>query len=463
MKKSPSRLKSLLIVLLLAAGLFSRCVRAAGLIDLTQVMEVETPPEISADYAILTEMKSGTILYQKNAFERAYPASITKVLTALIVAERCEMNESVTFSYRATHDLAPGGSSIARTEDEVMTVEECLYALLVASANEVAQALAEHVSGSIESFAALMNLRASELGAVNSNFDNPHGLPDARHYTCAYDMALIMAEAMKNETLRTMMGTERYQIPPTNKHDEITYMAMKHPLLTNSQEMKYPYAVAGKTGYTEEALNTLVTYSRQDDNDLICVVLHANGMDRTGSDSIALFNYGFENFTCYSLSSAESVLQNKRTDFLGSDLLQFSYASDAYCTLPNGLTLQDLHSEVRFLKGEHTDNVLAERIYYLGEEEVGRCKLTVLPVKEGIALTPVVKLAPTDKEILREEHLGLPLIYWILIGGGVLLLLILGLVLWLILRMLKRRKRRLEQDKRAMARIADDRTPPPTY
>ncbi len=463
MRKKAPRPGSFLIILLLAVWMFSSYAEAAGLIDLTQSVEVETPPEISADYAILIEMKSGTILYQKNAYEKAFPASITKVLTALIVAERCQMDESVTFSYRATHELAPGGSSIARTEDEIMTVEECLYALLVASANEVAQALAEHVSGSLESFAALMNLRASELGAVNSNFSNPHGLPDDRHYTCAYDMALIMREAMKNETLRTMMGTERYQIPPTNKHDEITYMSMKHPLLTNSQEMKYPYAVAGKTGYTEEALNTLMTYAKQESDDLICVVLHANGMDHTGADSIALFNYGFQHFTCYSLSSAESVLQNKRNDFLGSDLLQFSYASDAYCTLPKELTLQDLRSEIRFLDSGQADNVLAERIYYMGDEEVGRCRLTVLPASEGISLTPVVKLAPTDKEILREEHLGLPLIYWILIGGGVVLLLILGLILWLIVRMLRRRKRRLEQDKRAMARIADDRTPPPTY
>jgi len=445
----------LMLIPLLFGGVLISTPQAAGLIDLESSVRLPQAPEIQAENAILIEMKSGTVLYGKKATEKAFPASITKILTALLVVENCELDETVTFSYRATHELQAGGSSIARTEGEIMTVEECLYALLVASANEVAQALAEHVSGSIESFAALMTLRAYELGAVNSNFANPHGLHNEKHYTCAYDMALIMREALKHDVLRTMMNTERYQIPPTNKHDEITYMSMKHPLLTDAQDMKYPYAKAGKTGFTDEALNTLVTYAARDDLDLICVVMHDEGTKLTGSDSIALFTYGFENFHCLSLSSAESVLQNRTEHFLGSDLLEFSHSGDAWCTLPKDLTLGDLESKVVFVKDSEESNVLAERVYFLGGEEVGRCKLTVLPAEEGIALTPVIKLAPTQKEILREVHLGLPLIYWILIGGGLVLLLILVLIALMIRRAFTRRRRRLEQDKRAMAQVSE--------
>ncbi len=295
------RRAALLLAILL---LFSAAVQAGGTIRLQELISLPQAPETESDYVVLMEAKSGTVLYEKNAMEKAYPASITKVMTALLTMENCRMDENVTFSYRATHEIGPGSSSIARTEGEIMTVEQCLYGLMVASANEVAQGLAEHISGSLESFVALMNLRAQQLGAVNTHFANAHGYHTEDHYTCAYDMALFMREAIRYDRLVEIMGTERYQIPPTNKHDEITYMSMKHPLLTNSQEMKYPYAVAGKTGYTEEALNTLMTYAKQESDDLICVVLHANGMDHTGADSIALFNYGFQHFTCYSLSSA---------------------------------------------------------------------------------------------------------------------------------------------------------------
>ena len=444
----------LFLLLLVTPGLFSGVSRAASLVRLQDAMDLPEPPSIQSDYAILIEMKSGAILYEKNALEKAYPASITKIMTALLTAEHCEMGESVTFSYRATHELQPGGSSIARTEDEVMTVEECLYGLLVASANEVAQALAEHVSGSLESFASLMTLRAYELGAVNTNFANSHGMHEENHYTCAYDMALIAREAFKHDKLVTIMGTEKYQIPPTNKHDEITYLQMRHPLLTKSADMKYPFALAGKTGYTEEALNTLVTYARQGDLDLIAVVMHGNGIPATGSDSIALFNYGFQNYRCLSLSSAESVLQEGSSAFLSGNLLQLVNLEEDYCTLPRGMGLSDLYSQV-VLGNEPEAGELASRIYYIGGQEVARCRLTVAPAKEGIRLTPVARVAPTQKEILRQVHLGLPLIYWILIGGGVLLLILLLLAVWLIRRLLRSRQRRKEHAKRALSRIAE--------
>ncbi|MBO4838186.1 MAG: D-alanyl-D-alanine carboxypeptidase [Lachnospiraceae bacterium] len=450
------RLLSFLLGFLLLAGALLPVAQAANApIRLADAMALPEAPEIQAEFAILMELKSGTILYEKNARERAYPASTTKILTALLTMENCQLEDSVTFSFRATHEIPPDSSTIARTEGEVMTVEECLYGMMVSSANEVAQALGEHISGSLESFAALMTLRAYELGAVNSHFANAHGYYDPEHYTCAYDLALIMREAMQYDVLKTIMGTERWEIPPTNKHAETTYLRMKHPLLSNAEEMKYPYAVAGKTGYTPEAGNTLVTYAKQGDLDLICVVMRDPNSKATGEDSVALFNYGFQNFQCLSLSSAESIHQNKEDDFLDDDLLRLTGSSDAWCTLPAGMSLSDLRSEVILMGGTEEDSALAARIYYLGDQEVGRIRLSAVPIEERIRLEPVVRVEPSRKEILRRVYLGLPLIYWILIGGGVVVLVILLLIVLFIRRLFKQRKRRQEQARRALNRIAE--------
>ena len=454
------RRAALLLAVLL---LFSAAVQAGGTIRLQELISLPQAPETESDYVVLMEAKSGTVLYEKNAMEKAYPASITKVMTALLTMENCRMDENVTFSYRATHEIGPGSSSIARTEGEIMTVEQCLYGLMVASANEVAQGLAEHISGSLESFVALMNLRAQQLGAVNTHFANAHGYHTEDHYTCAYDMALFMREAIRYDRLVEIMGTERYQIPPTNKHDEITYMKSSHPLLTGDDKMKYPYALAGKTGYTDEALCTLVTYARQGDMDLICVTMHAATRTMNGNDTVALFNYGFQNFKCYNLSSREAVLENDASGFLGKNLINFAYSEEAYCTLPNGMTPESLSSEIVFLGSQARDDVLATRIYTLGGMELGRCDLKVLPMKDGLAIKPIVSVVPSRNEILRQEHFGLPLIYWILIGGGVVLLLVIWLSIWLTVRAVKRYKRRKAHAKQTMNRMNDDRFPPLLY
>ena len=447
----------LLSVILLLGPLFGQ---AAGTVQLEELVTLPPAPEIESDYAILLEAKSGAILYAKNATEKAYPASITKVMTALLTMENCRLEDEVTFSWRATHEIAWDSSSIARTEGEVMSVEDCLYGLMVASANEVAQGLAEHVSGSLESFVSFMNLRAQELGAVNTHFANTHGYHDPDHYTCAYDMALIMREAIKYEKLTEIMGTEKYQIPPTNKHDEITYLRSHHPLITDEQNMKYPYALAGKTGLTDEALNTLVTYARQGDLDLICVVMHAETRSISGEDSTKLFNYGFQNFRSYNLSTRETVMEYDQTGFLEKNLINFTSSEDLWCTLPLGMTPDDLSSEVILFNEKGKDNVLATRVYYLNGKEFGRCDLTVLPVKENLAIHPIVSVVPSQNEILREKHLGLPLIYWILIGGAAVLLLFIWFSIRLTIRAVKRYKRRKAHAKQAMNRMTDGRFPP---
>ena len=460
MKRHPALriLCLILCVLFLLQGVSARAAeRAPEAVwpELSAAVKLPEAPEVASDFAILAEAKSGTVLYGKNAFDRAAPASITKVMTALLTAERCDLNETVLFSYRACHELAKGSSTIARTEGETMSVRDCLFALLVASANEVAQALAEHVSGSIEAFVALMNERAQELGCVNTHFANPHGTPDPEHYTCCYDMVLIMKAAMERDIVREAMGTAKYQIAPTNKHDEITYLNSKHPLVTNTYKMKYEGAVAGKTGHTSEALSTLVTYAVRGSMDLICVVMHADSTQTTGEDSTALFNYGFENFFRSDMLAQTADDTALDPVFLGSDILGLTSSGSCYVTLPKGTEISELTSAVHYGAGEAGSDEVAVREYSLNGVILARLPLKVGPVQSRLPITPETVRKKTAKERLRTPYLGIPLIYWIIIAGGLALLGLLGFVVFLIIRILQNNKRREVQRRRALSRIED--------
>ena len=460
MKRHPAfRILSLILcVLFLLQGVSARAAeRAPESVwpALSSAAELPEAPEIASDFAVLAEAKSGTVLYGKNAFDRAAPASITKVMTALLTAEHCDINETVLFSYRACHELEKGSSTIARTEGETMSVSDCLFALLVASANEVAQALAEHVSGSIEAFVALMNDRARELGCVNTHFANPHGTPDPEHYTCCYDMALIMKAAMEQDIVREAMGTAKYQIAPTNKHNEITYLNSKHPLVTNTYKMKYEGAVAGKTGHTSEALSTLVTYAVRGDMDLICVVMHADSTQTTGEDSTALFNYGFENF--FRADMLAQAANDTALDpvFLGSDILGLTSSGSCYVTLPKGADVGELVAAVHYGEGDAASDEVAVREYSLNGVVLARLPLKVGPVQSRLPITPETVRKKTAKERLRTPYLGIPLIYWIIIAGALVLLGLLGVVIFLIIRILQNSRRREVRRRRALSRIEE--------
>ena len=276
---------------------------AGTLTDMTQSSGWPTPPTIESASAILIDAKNGNILYSKKANKKRHPASITKVMTALIVLENCSLDETVTFSYRATHDLEPGSTTIARTEGEEMTVEECLYALLLQSANEVAQGLAEHVAGSIEDFAVMMNEKAEELGCTKTHFTNPSGLNDDDHYTTCHDMALIMQAAVQNSDFLRIESANSYTIAPTNKHEEETIVAQKHKLVKSGSD-HYDGAVAGKTGYTTQTGHTLVTYAVRGDMELICVIMRSDGTQY--ADTRALFDYGFDNFSMKNMADTDA-------------------------------------------------------------------------------------------------------------------------------------------------------------
>ncbi len=252
-------------------------------------------PEIAEETGILMEATTGQVLFDKEMDEIRYPASTTKIMTALLILENVkDLSQTVTFTDVITPDLAPGNSTINAQVGEQLTVEECLYGIMLASANEVCTQMAVYVAGSVENFVSMMNKRAAELGCENTHFVNANGLPDPNHYTTAHDLARILAAAIQNEDFCRISGSASYTIPPTNMTPYSRNLENSNALIKEG-EYHYEGVIAGKTGHTEAAKNTLVTAASRDGMTLVCVVLRSDGENRF-IDTVSLFDYGFNNF-----------------------------------------------------------------------------------------------------------------------------------------------------------------------
>ena len=266
-------------------------------------------PQITADAAILIDSNTGKILYSKNENEKMYPASTTKIMTAILTIENCNLDDTVTVPYEAIASIPSGYSVAALQPGEKLTVNQLLQVLMVHSANDAANVLAYHVADSIESFATMMNTKVSELGLENTHFTNPSGKHDENHYTTAYDLSKIMQYCMKNSTFRTLAGLKSCVIPATNKYDERIFSSTNE-LLTASNYY-YKYAIAGKTGYTTEAKNCLVSVANKDDLELISVVLgvglYPNNLSGKFIETVNLFNYGYDNYTIRKLREKDAI------------------------------------------------------------------------------------------------------------------------------------------------------------
>ena len=252
--------------------------------------------DISSTAAIVMETSTNTVLYSKNADQALYPASAVKVMTCLMALENSSLDDQVTMTATGVSGVTDGGANISAQLDEVFTMEQCLYAIMVASANDIALQVAEHISGSVEDFVAAMNTRAQELGCTNTVFTNPTGLPDENQHTTAHDMALIMEAAMANDTFRTIAQTTSYTIPATNVSGGDRARTNNFTMINSSSDSYYEPCIGGKEGYTEASGSTLVCEASKNNMKLVCVVLNgASGV--TDDEAIALLNYGFDNFT----------------------------------------------------------------------------------------------------------------------------------------------------------------------
>lgn len=242
--------------------------------------------------------KHGKVLYDKNAYEKAYPASLTKMLTALVVMEHCELTDKVVYSDEALKGIQSGYVTASLMDGEELTVEDLLNLLLIPSANEIGNMLALHISGSIEAFTELMNQKAEELGCKNSHFVNTNGTHDENHYSTAYDMALIARAVMQHEELRKIVGKIYYELGDTNKYTGKSriYETTNGLLLSGNPATYYQYATGVKTGYTTPAGSCLASSALKDDMELYVVVLKCEGTQRYSSIK-NLYNYGFDAYS----------------------------------------------------------------------------------------------------------------------------------------------------------------------
>lgn len=329
--------------------------------------------------AIVMEVNTGTVLYAKKSHAKHYPASITKIMTVLLAIENCDLDEVVTFSADAVFKNEGNTSHIARDLGEELTLEQCLYAIMLESANECAYAVAEHVGqklgGDYRTFIDLMNSRAKELGCKDTHFNNCNGLPDEDHWVSAYDMALISSEAYKNETFRTIAGSPSYTLPKTNKckseYPCHNHHKMIYPYHGDSSHL-YKYCTGGKTGYTTVANNTLVSFAEKDGITLVCVVMDV-GSPGHYTDTRKLFDYCFSNFQALNIAENDSALSKdtgKDYGVLNNNEPYVKLDENAYIIMPKGAQFSDASYE-KDESSSQKDKTVATLTYTYAGHEVG--------------------------------------------------------------------------------------------
>lgn len=256
--------------------------------------------DIKAPNLLLAETNTGRILYERASEEKIYPASITKLMTAILVVEHCELDEIVTVSENAVRSVPSGYVNANLQVGEQLTVEDLMYAMLVPSANDSANALAEHVGGSIDSFSTMMNSRARELGCIGSNFTNPSGLHQENHYTTAKDIYLIAKQAVSNSFIKKVIGTTNYTLPSTNKYTGTKRMFTTTNYMKRKSLTKYycDYCIGGKTGYTGDAKNCVVEFAEKEGIELIAIVMGetASVKGQKFLDAKEMLEYVFKNY-----------------------------------------------------------------------------------------------------------------------------------------------------------------------
>ncbi|MBO6108248.1 MAG: D-alanyl-D-alanine carboxypeptidase [Eubacterium sp.] len=345
-------------------------------------------PEIASVGGIVMDAQSGAVLYEKNINKKLYPASITKIMTTLVALENSSLDEEVTFSQNAV-DLIQnqGASNIEIVPGEKLTMEESLYAIMLMSANEVCNGVAEHVAGTIKAFVKMMNKKAKELGCTGTHFNNTNGLWQENHYTTTHDMALIARAAYHNPEFVKITGTKWYKLPKTNKRKAGYTLHNHHGMLLplTYPQYEYKYCVGGKTGFTSQCLYTLVTYAKKKGTTLLTVIMRNPNPpyldDNQYSDTIKLMNYGFDNF--HRVRITNTAVQDEETErmftkfspFFNKETSSLYVEENAGILLPKGKKLADTTKTVEYYTSETTDEngeKIIGRIHYTYEgKEVG--------------------------------------------------------------------------------------------
>lgn len=409
-------------------------------------------PKVMAETAIVMDMDTEEILYAKGIDEKRAPASTTKILTAMLAIEKVPFETQITFTDEV-NNIEAGSTHIGIKPGETLTMKDCAYAILLASANEVSSGVAEYIGTTVPAFVDMMNQRAKELGCTNTHFVNANGLYDENHYTTARDLAIIAKAAFQNETFREVVKTPYYIVPKTNITDEERWLNNHHKMILQGSEY-YEGCLGGKTGYTEKAGNTLVTYAERNGRKLVCALLADVNVVAQYTDTKALLDYGFDSFqrldtTAVSLSPAKS-------DKLGKQLEEKGLLSTALETTSISVP-KELTEELAYKTT--LENNMLNIDYYYGKQQIGSSSMQasdeILKVSQELSPKEVTKTDasvspnPTKDSNTSEKDNILP--SWKYIA---LFLLITGILFYIVVlivnikRSIKRRKRKKARERR---------------
>ena len=431
-----------------------------------------------SEAGIVMDLDSGAVLFAQNIHVQEYPASITKLLTALVVVENASMDEQVTFSHDAVYNVESGsGNKLQLEEGDVLSVKDCLYVMLLQSSNQAANALAEHVGGSREAFADMMNEKAASLGCRESHFVNSSGLNDPEQLTSAYDMAQIGAAVFGNPTLLEICSTTSATLPPTINNPNGRTYSMEHKLVVtgdSSDENYYPSAVAGKTGYTSLAGQTLVTYAEQDGRRQVAVTLKST--QRTHySDTKTILDFGFARFKNVSVAENETdYVTGEEPVTIGDETYSPSdlYLDEkAVVTLPNDAQFSDADKYLQTeIPASHPEGAVARIIYTYNDRQIGvawvySTKAASAPVsaEDGTDnetagsenTTDAAKTGTSSTADKEKKPLKLTKATYIAAGAGVVVLLIAAAVIWFMIQRKQEEERMRVLREKRRKRLAD--------
>ncbi len=403
----------------------------------------ENEPQIMAGSAILIDASTKTVLYEKDAYSKQYPASITKLMTALLAIENLEPTNTITFSKEAIFGIETGSSHIGMDVGEQITVNDALHGLLLMSANEVANGLAEAVSGSIDDFAKYMNRRAQELGALNTNFVNPHGLHDPNHYTTAYDMSLIASYLADNDYFLEIMKDFIYTIDSTNKTDQVRPLSQDHKMFNPYKDSTIfrEDVIGGKTGYTDQARHTLVTIAKQGNTTLVAVVMKSE-KNTLYSDTATLLDYGFNSYHSLSLHNSNETIKTlplysiKSGQPYQAGNCSIGVEKDVSVLVHNNISSQDITTSISlpaYIDMTHQEgDIIGEIIYTKDSKILAKNNLLIQKIDFNPSASKVI--VPSTNSVT-----SLVLIYIIILIATLVLL------ITCIILIIKKRKRRAKQ------------------
>ena len=367
----------------ISIGLTVVCLLLSGVVFTPKAVLADKAPDwpnetvsTLAKSSCLIDYNTGTILYESGAHKKRFPASITKILTALLTIENADMNDTLTYSENALSCIKDGAANIGAKKGEKMSVKDALYGMMLQSGNECATALGEHMFGSEKAFVKKMNERAKEAGAEDSHFMNGNGLHNENHYVTAYDMAMIMKAALKYPLFREILGTTQYTIQKNNKRKERFISSMRHKMIWEGGPYYYKGIIGGKTGFTDQARNTLVTAAERNGLTLIAVVLKSD-TTHVYTDTKKLFDYGFEHFKSVNVSKSDHRFDDENEYGLTSPFIDkvgtLQLDKNATVVIPKGADYSDLNTSAVFNK---TKNEFSKITYKYGDKTVGSATLT---------------------------------------------------------------------------------------